>query len=39
MVTVMLYFIANSNTGEDLGSLLPDGQSSGFLGNAVPSPR
>ena len=28
-----------SNTGEDLGSLLPEGESSGFLSNAVPSPR
>ena len=25
--------------GKDLDSLLPDGQSSGFLSNAVPSPR
>ena len=27
-----------SNTGEDLGSLLLDGKSSGFLSNAVPPP-
>ena len=40
MVTIiMLHVVANSNTGDDLGSLPPDGQSSGFLSNAVPSPR
>ena len=40
MVTIiMLHVVANSNTAEDLGSLLPDIQFSGFLSNAVPSPR
>ena len=32
------YNMPNSNTGEDIGSLLPGGESSGFLGNAVSLP-
>ena len=32
--------VANSNIdNQDLGSLLPNGSSSGFLSNAVPPPR
>ena len=40
MVTIrMCIIVANSNTGQNLGSLLPNGESSGFLSNAVPPPR